>query len=64
MQRSYSTMSAQGWGLKEETEFKRHVELEVVSETREAFVRGDLFDLGDTVVIKETDEVGDTHTSR
>jgi len=47
-----------GMGLKEETEFKRHVELETVSETREAFVKGELFDLGDTVVIKESDEVG------
>jgi hypothetical protein len=47
-----------GMGLKEETVFKRHVELEPLSETREAFVRGDLFDLGDTVVVKNTDEVG------
>ena len=47
-----------GMGLKEETVFKRHIELEPLSETREAFVRGDLFDLGDTVVIKNTDEVG------
>ena len=47
-----------GMGLKEETVFKRHVTLEPLSETREAFVRGDLFDLGDTVVIKNTDEVG------
>ena len=47
-----------GMGLKEETVFKRHIELEPLSETREAFVRGDLFDLGDTVVVKNTDEVG------
>ena len=47
-----------GMGLKEETIFKRHVELEPLSETREAFVRGDLFDLGDTVVVKNTEEVG------
>ena len=47
-----------GMGLKEETEFKRHIELESVSETRESFVRGELFDLGDTVVLKDTDEVG------
>jgi len=47
-----------GMGLKEETVFKRHVELEPLSETREAFVRGDLFDLGDTVVVKNTEEVG------
>jgi hypothetical protein len=47
-----------GMGLKEETVFKRHVELEPVSETREQFVKGNLFDLGDTVVIKESEEVG------
>ena len=45
-------------GLKEETVFKRHVDLEPVSETREQFVQGRLFDLGDTVVIKESDEMG------
>ena len=45
-------------GLKEETVFKRHVELEPVSETREQFVQGKLFDLGDTVIIKESDEMG------
>ena len=47
-----------GMGLKEETVFKRHVELEPVSETREQFVQGKLFDLGDTVIVKESDEMG------
>ena len=47
-----------GMGLKEERSFKRHVELPTVSETREQFVKGELYELGDTVVIKETDEVG------
>ena len=47
-----------GMGLKENTVFKRHVELETVSEEREQFVQGKLFDLGDTVVIKESDEMG------
>ena len=47
-----------GMGLKEETVFKRHVELEPVSEVREQFVQGKLFDLGDTVVVKESDEMG------
>ena len=47
-----------GMGLKEETVFKRHVDLEPVSETREQFVQGKLFDLGDTVIIKESDEMG------
>ena len=35
-----------------------HIELPVVSETREQFVKGELFELGDSVVIKETEEVG------
>ena len=47
-----------GMGLKEETVFKRHVELEPVSEVREEFVKGNLYDLGDTVIVKESDEMG------
>jgi len=47
-----------GMGLKEETTFKRHIEMPTVSETREQFVKGELFELGDTVVIKESEEVG------
>ena len=47
-----------GMGLKEEHEFKRHIQLETVSETREAFVKGELFELGEQVVIKNTSEVG------
>ena len=47
-----------GMGLTEETVFKRHVELEPVSDIREDFVKGKLFDLGDTVVVKKTDEMG------
>ena len=47
-----------GLGLKEETSFKRHIELPRVSDLREQFVKGELFELGDTVVIKESEEVG------
>lgn len=47
-----------GMGLKEETEFKRHVELAPVSEAREKFVKGELFTVGEQVVVKDTDEVG------
>ena len=47
-----------GMGLKEEHEFKRHIQLKTVSETREAFVKGELFELGEEVIIKETSEVG------
>ena len=44
-------------GLKEQKEFKNHLQLEPVSKTREAYVDGLLFNVGDQVVIKETDEV-------
>jgi hypothetical protein len=47
-----------GMGLKEEHEFKRHIQLETVSETREAFVKGELFELGEQVIVKKTSEVG------
>jgi len=47
-----------GMGLKEEHEFKRHIQLKTVSETREAFVKGELFELGEQVIIKSTSEVG------
>lgn len=47
-----------GMGLKEETSFKRHLELMPVSVTREEYVKGNLYELGDTVVVKESEEVG------
>lgn len=47
-----------GLGLKEERSFKRHIDLGKLDDTREAYVSGDLFEIGDTVVIKESDEVG------
>jgi len=47
----------QGLGLKEQKEFKNHVQLKPVSQIRESYVDGKLFDIGDTVVIKETGEV-------
>ena len=47
-----------GMGLKEETSFKRHIELMPVSVTREEYVKGNLYELGDTVVVKESEEVG------
>ena len=46
-----------GMGLKEASEFRNHLELKTVSETREQYVSGELFGVGDTVVIKESDEV-------
>jgi hypothetical protein len=47
-----------GMGLKEQRDFKKHVQLKPVSETREAFVTGELFSINDQVVIIETNEVG------
>ena len=47
-----------GMGLKEETQFKRHVDLGKLNEIRENYVKGNLYEIGDTVVIKSTEEVG------
>lgn len=46
-----------GMGLKEENEFKRHIQFEPVSEIREAFVKGELFKVGEEVAIKENGQV-------
>ena len=46
-----------GMGLKEQKVIQNHVQLEKVSDTREKFVKGELFEVGDDVVIKATDEV-------
>ena len=46
-----------GMGLKEEHSFKNHIELTPVSETREKYVQGKLYEIGDSVVIKESEEV-------
>lgn len=43
-----------GMGLKEETEFKNHISFQPVSETREKFVQGELYNVGDMVVVKES----------
>jgi len=47
-----------GMGLKEETTFKNHIDLGKLSDEREAFVKGDLFDVGEQVVIIKNDQVG------
>lgn len=46
-----------GLGLDESYQFREHIEFRPVSEEREAYVAGDLFSVGDEVVIKETEEV-------
>jgi hypothetical protein len=43
-----------GMGLKEEKEFKNHISLQPVSEAREKFVQGELFEVGDLVVVKDS----------
>lgn len=45
-------------GLKEQKEFKNHVQLEPVSSLRESYIDGKLYEVGDTVVVKESGEVG------
>lgn len=50
-----------GMGLKETTQFKNHVELKPVSETREQYVSGELFNEGDNVVIKDSGKTGYIH---
>lgn len=47
-----------GMGLKEATDFRNHVQLEPVSEVRESYVDGKLFEIGDQVVVKENGEIG------
>ena len=46
-----------GMGLKEEREFKNHIELPTVSEEREQYVNGDLYSVGDLVVVKESGNI-------
>ena len=46
-----------GMGLKEEKMFKNHIQLESVSDRREQYVNGSLYNLGDEVVIKESEQV-------
>lgn len=41
-----------GMGLSERKQFKNHVQLEPISEIRESYMDGKLFDIGDEVVIK------------
>lgn len=47
-----------GMGLKEETTFKKHLELETISEEREKFIQGELFEPGDRVIVKESNQSG------
>lgn len=46
-----------GMGLKEETHFKNHIDLKP-TDIREKYISGDLFSMGDRVVIKESGNKG------
>jgi hypothetical protein len=48
-----------GMGLKESHDFRSHIQLESVSDMREAYITGALFSVGDIVVVKESDELGE-----
>jgi hypothetical protein len=47
-----------GMGLTETKDFNNHIKLKKVSETREKYVQGDLYKVGDQVKIVETNKVG------
>ena len=47
-----------GMGLKEQTEFKNHIQLSPVSDLREAYVNDGLFEQGDEVVMLKHEIVG------
>jgi hypothetical protein len=46
-----------GMNLNENKTFTRHVMLETVSERREDYINGELFSVGQQVIVKESDEV-------
>lgn len=47
-----------GMGLRESKTFRKHIQLEPISERREAYINGEIFNIGDQVVIKESSEIG------
>lgn len=47
-----------GMGLSKHESTREHIQLKKVSELRESYVEGTLFNVGDEVVITETDEIG------
>ena len=44
-------------GLKEQKEFKNHIQLEPLSDVREDYVNGNLYKIGDDIIIKESGEI-------
>lgn len=50
-----------GMGLKESAKFKNHIDLGPTSDLREKYIEGDLFNEGDRVVIKSSNQGGYVH---
>jgi hypothetical protein len=46
-----------GMGLNEEKEFKNHIQLNPISDLREEYISGNIFNPGNMVIISESDEV-------
>jgi len=44
-------------GLKESSSFREHLQLKSVSDIREDYIKGDIFNVGDEVILKESNEV-------
>ena len=47
-----------GMGLKESYNFRQHIQLPTVSKEREAYINGELFQVGDVVEVKESKDIG------
>jgi len=47
-----------GMGLKESHNYRKHIQLEPISEAREEYIEGNLFQVGDIVRLKESNEEG------
>jgi hypothetical protein len=56
--RKIYNLTRKGLGLKEQKEYRNHVQLEPINDLRESYVDGKLFKQGDVVVIKDTGELG------
>ena len=48
-----------GLGLKEETEFYKHVQLESVGDLRERYIQCEIYNIGERLRIKDTDELAE-----
>jgi hypothetical protein len=48
-----------GMGLKESYNFRQHIQLPSISKEREAYINGELFQIGDVIEVKETKEIGE-----